>query len=476
MKELNRHTLILADTQNYGQAVHSLKNSLSKVKFARAIFFTDIDYNPDFEGLEVIKIPTLKSKDDYSKFIFYELYKYIETEYILITQWDGTIEDPEAWDDEFYDYDVVSPAWLYSDGRNCGCGGISSRTRRVMEVTGTDPIIQVSSPEDAALGRLYRRYLEETYDIKFAPDEVCDRFGFELRAPIQPVFGKHGFFHTSHKPWVVIRRQGAFGDIVALEPLLEYFHSKKYNIVLDTLPQFYDLFSQHYFKVHQPKEVDPRVLDNAKVYDLNMAYEVTPKQNHLKSYFEICGIKDYKLKNPKLSLFHDPKSKDFKLFKKYAIIHNDRRDPKQGRNVVTNWKRIVDLLKSEGYDVIHLGMGEKAHCGAIEMLTPTNPFLLWVVGGADLFVGIDSGIANASVAMGVPAIIFFGSVTPEHIYPDLTNIKVIQHEKKCDTPKCWSSRISTEGVACVVDENIPPCTIFSQELVVKKIQEVINPI
>ena len=84
---LNNITLLVVDTYNYGAAVASLKKSMEQCVFARVVFFTNIPL--ELEGIEVIQIPSIKSKPEYSKFIIKELYKHINTNYALITQHDG---------------------------------------------------------------------------------------------------------------------------------------------------------------------------------------------------------------------------------------------------------------------------------------------------------------------------------------------------------------------------------------------------
>lgn len=472
MIELPKVSLILADTKNYGKALYSLQRSLTKINPDRVIYFTDIDYKTNNEKIEVIKIPTITSKDEYSKFIFYELYKYIQTEYVLIQQWDSWVLDECAWDDEYLNYDVVSPPWLYIDSRNVGCGGWSLRSRRLQEILGTDPFIQTYAPEDECLGRLYRHYLEEKHGIKFAPEELADKFGFELRTPVQSTFGFHSWFHAPYQETIMISRTGALGDIVALEPLLHYYYKKGFRIVLNTLPQFHGLFSQHYFKVHHPGELDGRL--KYREINLEMAYEVKPKQLHLKSYFEACGVpeSEMELRNSKLTLSFDPKQN--KLFPKYAVIHYDRR-PQGGRNIYgVEWERICWTLQDKGCTVIQIGLGDREPIDeAIQMNTPTELMMMWVIGGADLFLGCDSGPANIAVAMGVPSIVMFGNVEPEFIYPETNKLKIIQDKSKCSTPKCWHNRVTTVGQECVINENRPPCTEFSTEQILDAINELI---
>src|SRR6187402_103025 len=459
-KELDRVTLMICDTKNYGQALYSLRKSLDQIKPARTIFFTDIDIPNAGDEIEVIKIKRITSKEEYSHWVLKELFKYIWTEFVLVTQWDGYVLCWDSWNDEFYNYDYFGSPWVYEHDRNVGNGGFSLRSYALLFATATDPIIQITHPEDQSIGILYRRHLEEKYRILFPTEDLADTFSFELKAPTCKTFGFHGHFHEAFKEVVMITRQGALGDIVALEPVLEHFHNKGYRVVLNTLPQFFNLFVQHHFKVYHPQELDQRI--PIREINLDMAYEVTPVRLHLSSYYEMAGITDGEIRNPRLILNFNPRLPENKLFPKYAVLHIDKR-AQPGRNIYgIDWSRISDHLNALGYTVVLIGKGEHDKVkGTIEMNAPTELMLMWLLGGSDLFIGIDSGPANIAVSMGTKAVILFGSVNPEYIYPDLSNIEVVQHKDVCRSPKCWHSVISVEGVECIEDKDAPPCTQFS---------------
>ena len=70
-----------------------------------------------------------------------------------------------------------------------------------MECLANDKKIIETYPEDEKICRFYRRYLEKEYNIKFAPDEVANRFSIEAYGRVSlkganrysGQFGFHGF-------------------------------------------------------------------------------------------------------------------------------------------------------------------------------------------------------------------------------------------------------------------------------------------
>lgn len=475
MKKIERTTLLIVDCLKYGRAISSIKKSMEKCSFERVVFFTDVEI--EIEGVEFVKIPTIRSKDEYSHFILKSLWKHIKTDFVLIQQWDSWILEPDEFDERLYEVDYAGALWPEQDSLRNGNGGFSWRSKRLLDIVGQDDFVKSTAPEDVQLCRVYRPYLEKTYGLIWADDLLCESFSFELATPIRKTFGFHSFFHSPYRPTVIITRNAALGDCVQCEPVLAYFYKKGYRVVFDTLPQFHNIFLQHYFKVHRLEEVDPRILQTAKKYDLDFSYESKPRQLHLKTYFEFCEVPESEmlLQNPVLHL-NIPVGPATKLFKKYCVLHiQDRKQTSRNIQGNIDWAAIVKYLKSKGYDSIQLSGGEDIE-GALRMQTPGEPFLCWVIREADLMISIDSGPSNIAVSFGVPAVIFVGSVDLKYIYADLSNICVIEKEPNCGNEKCWHNVVGCEGMDCIVNKDAPPCVDFNHEDVVGKIDLFIKKI
>jgi len=452
-----------ADTYNFGGAVASLKKCMEQCEFDRVIFFTNIPLKID--GIEVIQIEELSGKDGYSHFMLKEAYKYISSEFVLVVQHDAWILSSDEFNEELYNVDYAGGLWLEKDGLANGNGGFSWRSYKLMEAVGKDDFINATAPEDVSLCRVYRRYLEKTYNLIWASDEICERFAFELKEPNQITFGFHNFFHQPFKETVVITRSAAIGDCIALEPVLRYYANKGFNVVVDIPLSFYPLYSSHYFPVKHISQFDKGRVP-ARYINLDMAYEVKPNQNYLKSYFEFCGIEDYVLSRPQLFPLV---SENTKPFKKYCVVHIDQRETPHRNIYGVEWKRVQWHLEGLGYTVIQVGSNNAEECG-IHLNTKDNiGSLKFFIAGCDLFLGIDSSPAGIAMAYNKPCILMFGSVNPEYIHPNLDNAIVIQ--QKCVHQNCWHIVGGTAGKPCVFDELRPPCCVSSTEEVINAINK-----
>jgi ADP-heptose:LPS heptosyltransferase len=295
-------------------------------------------------------------------------------------------------------------------------------------------------------------------------------FSYELREPVCRTFGFHGSFHTIYRPTVVLKRDAALGDCLIFEPLMRYYAMKGYNIVLDIPISFFELYSNHYFPVKHISQFDRGRIKPEKEIDLNLAYEVKPRQNYLKSYFEFCGIKDYQLSRPQLFPLVDETTK---LFKKYAVIHIDERETLHRNTYGVNWKAVQRYLENNGYVVIQVGRNKHENCG-IEINTRSVGFMKFVVSGCDLFVGVDSAPAGIAMAYNKPCVLLFGSVNPDYIHPDLSNAEVVQGA--CDNSFCWHKVGGTSGVECkyINTDKYLQCCKSDSDIVIDAIEKLIK--
>ena len=146
----------------------------------------------DFGDVTLISDAPIKSKADYSYFVFKDLINYITKPYCMICQYDGFILNPYLWQDRFLEYDYIGAPWWY-DFNNVGNGGFSLRSYDLMEEL-TKPEYNDCHPEDDRIARKYRRRLEDR-GFSFAPEWLAAQFAYEpnpkYRTFKNNTFGQH---------------------------------------------------------------------------------------------------------------------------------------------------------------------------------------------------------------------------------------------------------------------------------------------
>ena len=187
------------------ETINSINNCCKKFPFFdKKIFFTDEDgYDKDIK----LKNINIINPDSYNNFVINDLYKYIDTDFILIVHYDGTIVNESLWDNKFLDYDYIGAPWpfsnvnMYTNDNSIhwqGNGGFCLRSRKFLYISskiGDSNLRPAGYPEDVYLSIINRK-LFELYNCTFAPIDLCKKFSFENKFDenhtIQNSFGIHG--------------------------------------------------------------------------------------------------------------------------------------------------------------------------------------------------------------------------------------------------------------------------------------------
>jgi|TARA_R110000823_G_scaffold268948_1_gene388750 hypothetical protein len=194
MLNLNNITIVCATSVRIDESIHALQESAKHGNFADVKLIThtsdgELPHAP--EGIKVEQCDKLTYKG-YSKFIIYDLYKHIDSEFALIINWDGFIINPDKWDSEFLEYDYIGALWTkdhsYKDinGRDIfvGNGGFSLRSKELLELP-----TRVDIPwepregkywQEDALVSVKNRHIYEEAGLTWAPKRVAAKFSQEF--------------------------------------------------------------------------------------------------------------------------------------------------------------------------------------------------------------------------------------------------------------------------------------------------------
>jgi glycosyltransferase involved in cell wall biosynthesis len=177
-------TLVGADCVDVRRLLRAAEISQRDIQFGDVKIFSSVVLDN-----RVTYIPPMLTKSHYSVFMMKELWKHIHTSHILVIQYDGFVLNYKAWREEWLQYDYIGAPWeWYTDGMNIGNGGFSLRSKKLHDALGQDndiiPLNDGKIPtyhheEDHNICRMYRKYLERQYGIKFAPIEEARKFSIE---------------------------------------------------------------------------------------------------------------------------------------------------------------------------------------------------------------------------------------------------------------------------------------------------------
>lgn len=210
---LKNITLFGIDSLNKERLLNAFEICEYYANFGDKILLTKINKNTiTNSGIKIINVDEINSLENYSYFMIKKLNDFINTDYVLIIQYDGFILNPKAWTNDFLEYDYIGAPWWYNDDCNFGNGGFSLRSKKLLNLLQKDKHIQYTEhAEDHTICRIYGDYLREK-GIKFAPEELAKKFSIEgtnepWKYPVKygtiwiNEFGFHGLHKTDISNW-----------------------------------------------------------------------------------------------------------------------------------------------------------------------------------------------------------------------------------------------------------------------------------
>ena len=199
MKALPRVTLIGRDGPNIDRLVEVINYCASLFQFGAVKVWSDRRPNVKLNGEFIpCKSSTLL---DYNKWEVSGIE--INTDFCLIVQCDGFIINPQAWKDEWLNYDYIGApwprSWIGSQENQVGNGGFSLRSKKFIEASkNVSRHYRLGVNSDVFLCRhMFQEFIRQ--GIKFAPVHVATDFSWEgLWEGAQD--RAFGFHHGGHLP------------------------------------------------------------------------------------------------------------------------------------------------------------------------------------------------------------------------------------------------------------------------------------
>tara|TARA_R110002049_G_scaffold205648_1_gene376158 strand:+ start:168 stop:1547 length:1380 start_codon:yes stop_codon:yes gene_type:complete len=188
MLSLDNVTLLGVDCVDINRLIFAADISEKLIQYKAIKLLTHLESNDN----RVIKIPQLSSIEAYSEFMIKELYKYVDTDFVLIIQYDGFVLNPNRWTNTYLEYDYIGAPVFWGMGN----GGFSLRSKTLLNVLANDDTIVEFHPEDLKICKTYRPQLEAK-GIKFAPTEIAQRFSVENNT----WNGQFGFHNADISLW-----------------------------------------------------------------------------------------------------------------------------------------------------------------------------------------------------------------------------------------------------------------------------------
>lgn len=207
-KTLPNVTLLCLCTRDVEQGAEALKYSMKDITFADVKLVSDYKPTNLPDTIKWQQVHKMSSIDDWNHEVFYNLWKYFDTEFVLFIHPDGFVVHPQSWKDEFLEYDYTGSPW----GAACASaiqGGrdqelvrvgnsVSLRSRKICKIPSEIGIpwrkFNNDYNEDTQI-TAHNRHLFVQQGIRYAPLKLAVYFGREEEIPENQHITKPFLFH-----------------------------------------------------------------------------------------------------------------------------------------------------------------------------------------------------------------------------------------------------------------------------------------
>lgn len=187
MIDLSNTTLVCVGSTKIEQSLKAIE--ICK-KYA---IYKDIKYFTNFETPYTVKIQSLNSIRDYDNFVIKQLPYLIDSDFILNIHWDGFIVNPDAWTNDFFEYDYIGAPWPWWN-HICGNGGFCMKSKKFLDTQKIlfDNSYIVNDPDDVALCVKHRKDFIDNGCV-YAPPEIAYKFSTEYNYGDYNKYNSFGF-------------------------------------------------------------------------------------------------------------------------------------------------------------------------------------------------------------------------------------------------------------------------------------------
>ena len=220
-------TTVIVDTHHYTLGLNALENSTRKFPTKEVIVFSDQPHK--WKNFPCRIIPKIQSMEDYNNIILNDIVEYINTDYLLIIQYDGFVLNPQKFIKEFLEVDYIGAPWNFFNYRKVGNGGFSLRSKRLCEVLKKYAYLRPpGQAEDYFICQEIADILEHHHGIKFAPPLLAEKFSIENKFIKNMPFGFHGlatlpFLYQNHLGYLLNNLHPRYLKGLALKRLEKSF-------------------------------------------------------------------------------------------------------------------------------------------------------------------------------------------------------------------------------------------------------------
>lgn len=173
-------SLVILETRYHELATMALQHWTRRINFKEVLVFSDKNLLPGSKWVPVKPLTDINR--DYGDIMVRGMWPFINSEYMILINWDTLLRDQNLWSAEFFDYDYIGSMWPWQAPHNDNpdhCG-ISWRSSKLLQAMRYPAVESVTDAVPYHISHQLEQLMRNRFQIRMAEQEMNRRFVHEL--------------------------------------------------------------------------------------------------------------------------------------------------------------------------------------------------------------------------------------------------------------------------------------------------------
>ena len=173
-------SLVILETRYHELATMALQHWTRRINFKEVLVFSDKNL---LSGSKWVPVkPLTDINRDYGDIMVRGMWPFLNSEYMILINWDTLLRDQNLWSAEFFDYDYIGSMWPWQAPHNDNpdhCG-ISWRSSKLLQAMRYPAVESVTDAVPYHISHQLEQLMRNRFQIRMAEQEMNRRFVHEL--------------------------------------------------------------------------------------------------------------------------------------------------------------------------------------------------------------------------------------------------------------------------------------------------------
>lgn len=174
-------SLAILETRYHGLATMTLQQWTRRINFKEVLVFSDKNLLPGAKWIPITPLSDINR--DYGDIMVRGMWPFLNSEYMILINWDTLLRDQNSWSADFFDYDYIGSMWPWQAPHNDNpdhCG-ISWRSQRLLQAMRYPAVESVSDAVPYHVSHQIEQMMRTKFQIRISDQEMDRRFVNEGR-------------------------------------------------------------------------------------------------------------------------------------------------------------------------------------------------------------------------------------------------------------------------------------------------------